>query len=437
MKLKISSKIFFCLFLTICLAFGCKDDEEIATDWISPTFYTADAKDDTLKLIVHSVFSWNLTTENKWIKLSKISGPPVDRDTIVITFEDNLSREERDGEVRMKFHTEGFSDRVLDLKQKGIEDVIRPDTTDLRLSKEAQTDNLKVQSNLKWEVTYTPDWFTVNSIAKTGSDEDLDDYNVNFSVEENTKTYPRLDSLVLEGTEFSKVKTVVYVFQDANSSFLTDSLALVKLYNATNGGAWTKKWDLSQPVSTWEGVVIDSIMHSKDKIARVTGLELNNANIVGEIPADMFDLTYLKLLWFNNNKLTGVMPSRYTEMIYLEDVRFSNNAELEGTISDNIDMIRFLKIFAISNTKFNGAIPSSIGKQTSLELIDLSNSYFTGTLPAELGTIETLKNLILMNNFFDGEIPATFKNNLYWYEWDIENMLCPQRGTGFTNCVEN
>ena len=38
----------------------------------------------------------------------------------------------------------------------------------------------------------------------------------------------------------------------------SDSLALVSLYNATNGSNWLNTWDLDQPISTWYGITLNA-----------------------------------------------------------------------------------------------------------------------------------------------------------------------------------
>ncbi len=51
-----------------------------------------------------------------------------------------------------------------------------------------------------------------------------------------------------------------------------DSLALVDLYNSTDGAHWTNRWDLEAPVYTWHGVRLDT----EGRVVRL-GLKSNNA----------------------------------------------------------------------------------------------------------------------------------------------------------------
>ena len=426
-----------CLFLATTLIFGCSEKEDPLLTWMSPTVYTAGSEADTVNLLLHTVSPWKLSTENDWITISVTSGGVTDKDTIAIYIAKHTSREERIGEVRLDLLGAFASNRILSLTQEGVSDVINTDTTLLRILKDNYSGSLGVSANIKWEVGYKADWLDIDNITEESRDPDFVKYLLNYTANANSDHYPRIDSLVLVGTEFSENKVVIDIIQDPNSDLKSDSLALLALYNATNGSSWTTKWDLSKPVSDWDGVVLDSILYSTGKRPRVVALALNSSNLVGELPDELFNISYLELLWLNDNKLSGTVSDRYSELIFLEDFRFSDNPELMGRIPESINKIRSLRTMSISNTKFNGTIPSTIGDHKSMILLDLSNNQFSGEIPSELGLINSLENLILKNNFFEGEIPASFKANFYWYDWDIVNMICPQRGTGFTNCVEN
>ena len=60
----------------------------------------------------------------------------------------------------------------------------------------------------------------------------------------------------------------------------TDSLALLALYNTTDGLNWENPWDLSQPISAWYGVQTNSAN-------RVSGLNLSANNLNGIISSDI------------------------------------------------------------------------------------------------------------------------------------------------------
>ena len=90
-----------------------------------------------------------------------------------------------------------------------------------------------------------------------------------------------------------------------------DSLALVALYNATDGPNWTNNTNwLTGPVPTWHGVFVSG--------GRVIGLLLSSNQLSGPIPTELSDLTNLRDLRLYDNQLTGSIP---TELGNLANLR--------------------------------------------------------------------------------------------------------------------
>ncbi|MEQ9438177.1 MAG: fibronectin type III domain-containing protein [Cyclobacteriaceae bacterium] len=88
------------------------------------------------------------------------------------------------------------------------------------------------------------------------------------------------------------------VFTTPQDSLIIDSLALVALYNATNGLGWTDNTNwLSGTIDTWQGVTVAD--------HRVTRLEVGNNQLSGNFPTAMINLTALVYADFRGNELTG------------------------------------------------------------------------------------------------------------------------------------
>ena len=97
-----------------------------------------------------------------------------------------------------------------------------------------------------------------------------------------------------------------------------DSLALVDLYNSTNGDGWTNNTNwLSGSIDTWYGVTVSG--------DRVTWLNLPNNQLVGSIPSSIGNLTGLTYLYLNNNQLTGSIPALIGNLTNLFAVYLRNN----------------------------------------------------------------------------------------------------------------
>src|SRR5690349_12935035 len=67
-----------------------------------------------------------------------------------------------------------------------------------------------------------------------------------------------------------------------------DSLALVDLYNSTNGPNWNyhTNWLTKRPVSTWGGIIVSG--------KRVILIDLFDNNLIAQIPYSIGNLTALK-----------------------------------------------------------------------------------------------------------------------------------------------
>ncbi len=133
-----------------------------------------------------------------------------------------------------------------------------------------------------------------------------------------------------------------------------DSLALVDLYNSTDGPHWKNhtNWLTTNPVSTWYG----EIFLSND---RVTYLSLSNNNLNGIIPSSMGNLTMLTDLYLDYNKLHDTLPHTLSNLLNLNQLFLSYN-------------------------QLTGNIPEGIGKPLESNEVHLDHNQFTGHIPASL-----------------------------------------------------
>ena len=99
-----------------------------------------------------------------------------------------------------------------------------------------------------------------------------------------------------------------------------DSVALVALYNATNGSSWRNKtnWLSNQPLGEWEGVSTESGGH-------VYELRLERNRLSGEIPAELGNLANLERLVLSDNQLTGTIPKELGNLTNLTHLELDDN----------------------------------------------------------------------------------------------------------------
>ena len=156
-----------------------------------------------------------------------------------------------------------------------------------------------------------------------------------------------------------------------------DRAALVPLYNATGGANWTNSsgWLTDAPIGQWHGVTTDSS-------GRVTGIEIQDNGLSGEIPAALGNLSRLTML----------------------------DLGLGPTVCD----INGCRVVLIN--RLTGEIPAALGSLTNLEYLYLHGNRLTGEIPAELGSLANLTELFLNKNRLSGEIPEELETliNLEW-----------------------
>jgi len=102
------------------------------------------------------------------------------------------------------------------------------------------------------------------------------------------------------------------------STLQKDSLALVALYNATDGPNWNDNsgW-LTDEVANWYGVTVDNFS--------VTRVELSFNNLAGALPEDLGNLEQLAYMDLGSNLLLGEVPGSMSGLLALEDLYLNQN----------------------------------------------------------------------------------------------------------------
>jgi len=184
-----------------------------------------------------------------------------------------------------------------------------------------------------------------------------------------------------------------------------DSLALVDLYNSTNGNGWINNtnWLSNVPVNNWYGVTVRN--------GRVTDLQLFSNNLNGPIPASIGNLSGLSNLRLYSNQLTGNIPSTIGNLPVLTSLNLSNN-QLTGSIPSTIGNLINLYGLVIDHNQLTGNIPLSLGALSNLSALVLSNNELNGVIPVSLGELSNLSVLVLNDNELEGSIPGSLGKDI-------------------------
>ena len=182
-----------------------------------------------------------------------------------------------------------------------------------------------------------------------------------------------------------------------------DSLALVVLYNATDGSNWTKKGNwLTDAVKTWEGVTVEN--------GRVVGLNLAtcpSVGLTGTLPAEISNLTAIKSIYLSNNQLSGSLPASWSALENLQQLDISNN-KFSGSLPESWSALLNLNSLVLSGNQLTGTLPASWAGLTNLQSLQLSSNLLSGILPTNWSTLTNLLLLYLSGNQLTGTLPVSW-----------------------------
>ncbi len=200
--------------------------------------------------------------------------------------------------------------------------------------------------------------------------------------------------IIIASTSFGKIEAQVN---------MQDSLALVDLYNSTNGVNWVNTWNLANPVSTWNGVTVTN--------NNVTSLSLSRNNLVGSVPSSLGNITNLTSLILSYNSLTDSIPSSLGELSSLQHLELQYN-QLTGSIP--FPTLTNLNYLMLNHNQLIDTIPYSFANQSWVYL-NVADNFLTGSLPTFNGAFVVAHKyisqgqaptyLFFSNNHLSGTVP--------------------------------
>ena len=130
--------------------------------------------------------------------------------------------------------------------------------------------------------------------------------------------------------------------------------ALVALYNATDGTNWaqSENWLSGRPVGEWYGVTTEAD-------GRVTGLELSNNELSGEIPPELGKLANLTSLSLAYNALSGEIPPEVGKLVNLTSLDLSWN-RLSGSIPSELVNLHKLSVLYLAGNQIHYVSPELV-----------------------------------------------------------------------------
>lgn len=200
------------------------------------------------------------------------------------------------------------------------------------------------------------------------------------------------------------------------SVIANDSLALIDMYQSTNGRNWTNPWQLNQNVTTWAGVKIEN--------KRIVALNLNARGLEGQLPTSLNTLSNLKTLNISSNPLTGSLEM-LTSLSNLKtlNIAATNYRESYGNLPSVFGQMRQLTSLNIAQNGFTSPISDTTGffLLTNLEELYIQSNNFAGSMQSEFGNFRKLKKFNLSASRFSGALPASLRNLTQLEEFYLSN----------------
>jgi len=182
-----------------------------------------------------------------------------------------------------------------------------------------------------------------------------------------------------------------------------DSLSLLSFYQSVNG----LSWDITKPISTWEGVILNNNGCVKELI-------LPGKNLSGEISTQFYAMTYLNKVDLSNNMLDLKTTAPFSsESSNLEILDLSNNV-IQVKLSSFGYKLKNLKYLDLSNNLIYEPSFDRFINFTNMEYLDLSHNNLEGSFNVyESDFVYHMPELYYFNiaqNNLNGDFPNSFLN---------------------------
>ncbi|XP_059442105.1 putative receptor-like protein kinase At3g47110 [Corylus avellana] len=186
----------------------------------------------------------------------------------------------------------------------------------------------------------------------------------------------------------------------------TDQSALLALkaqisYDPYN--VLTNNWSIGSSICNWVGITCGSDHR------RVIALDLSYMDLIGTIPPDVGNLSFLITLSIENNSFHGSIPNELSHLYRLQYLSFGFN-NFSGKIPSWIGLLSKLQNLSLYGNKFSGTIPPSLSNISLLQIIDLSYNQLSGSIPSSIFNIYNLKVIDLTDNMLSGPMPSIISN---------------------------
>ncbi|KAK1367258.1 putative LRR receptor-like serine/threonine-protein kinase [Heracleum sosnowskyi] len=207
-------------------------------------------------------------------------------------------------------------------------------------------------------------------------------------------------------TGFDKYKLAIFIF----SSLCFDAVAqsqtnisvdpdeariLNSVFRKWGISANSKQWNISGELCS--GAAIDST-HMDGNPAYNPGIKCY------ECSSTFCHITHLKVFALN---VMGVIPDELWNLTFLTNLDLRRNY-LTGPLSASIGNLVSMRYFSVGVNSLSGELPKELGNLTNLISLSVAGNNFSGPLPSELGSLTKLEKIYIDGSGLSGPIPSTY-----------------------------
>lgn len=397
---------------------------------------------------------WAVVSSEDWCTLSSSNGEGEEIVEVTVT---KIVEENRGARYATVTVTAGTLMQKLTVFQAANDNFITVNTEAVpeMFVREAQSVDIDVLSNVRFDVSGVPDWITMSAhqqadtTVKPGDDGKALVTTFTLDIAEYKGNGTRSAKITFEqnDTLAGKVTAAPFVLEIVQQGF-SERESLIQFYECLNKPN-LKGWGTLKPTSEWEGLTFDGSgrvteIDLSDKnieatltremflalmgLPNLTSLGLGNNKLSGQLPKEIEHCANLQKLNLRVNELTGNLPSEITKLSKLTYLNLGFN-KFDGQVFDLLLQMTWLQAIVINSNSFDGGIAETVGNMVELQSLVCDHNLLSGSLPESLASIESL-GVVLSQNKFIGDIPAAYK--IKW--WNYQSDICPQIGGGLSNC---
>jgi Leucine-rich repeat (LRR) protein len=144
-------------------------------------------------------------------------------------------------------------------------------------------------------------------------------------------------------------------------------------------------------------------------------------NITGTLPAEISQLSELRILSIYLNSLSGTLPPEYSSLDHLTGLLLMENS-LTGSFPDSYRNLGELKTLGLGSNKFTGTIPENYQDMMAIEAFYVKENQLTGSIPLTFFT--ELNQIVFFDvslNLLEGNLPIFSSKNSRLDEFRCSN----------------